>query len=188
MPAQGDPEAVLARAISPPHFPITPSQLRGKWRFEAIEEGEHEIEGFTVLAREIPHKGGRMFGYRVSHHMTSGSAVSIAYLSDHWPVARSDGPDGLGDYHDAALELASGVDVLVHDSQYTAEEFEARRDFGHSAAEYALGLAMAAHARSLVLFHHDPSRTDDQLDEIVASFARAPVPVSAAREGMVLDL
>jgi phosphoribosyl 1,2-cyclic phosphodiesterase len=183
MPAQGDPVEVLSRAISPPHFPITPEQLLGEWNFGSVEEGEHEVEGFSVLAREIPHKGGRAFGYRVSD---GGSA--IAYLSDHAPVAKADGPHGFGEYHDAALALARDVDVLIHDAQYTAEEFPARKDWGHSTIDYAVGLAEAAGARWLVLFHHDPARTDDQIDDVVTSLAGAPVPVTAASEGMRLEV
>ncbi|MGP8209221.1 MAG: MBL fold metallo-hydrolase, partial [Acidimicrobiales bacterium] len=82
-PHQGpetDMESVLGRAMSPPHFPITPGELRGTWRFENLGPGEHEIEGFSVLALDIPHKGGRSFGYRVSD-----GRVTLAYLSDHWP-------------------------------------------------------------------------------------------------------
>ena len=60
MPAQGDPVKLLERVISPPHFPITPAQLRGDWSFHNIEPGEHSIEGYTVQALEIPHKGGMM--------------------------------------------------------------------------------------------------------------------------------
>lgn len=183
MPAQGDPVEVLARCISPPHFPIPPTELRGRWRFGSIEEGEHVTEKFEVLAREIPHKGGRTFGYRIS----DGSGT-LAYLSDHWPIQLGDGPEGFGPYHEAAVRLASEVDVLIHDAQYTAAEFPNRRDFGHSAIDYAVGLAAVAGARSLMLFHHDPSRTDDELDEIVRSLAGAPVPVRAASEGKELQL
>jgi phosphoribosyl 1,2-cyclic phosphodiesterase len=183
LPAQGDAEEVLSRAISPPHFPITPGQLRGDWSFQSLEEGEHTIEGFQVLAREIPHKGGRTFGYRVSD-----GESSIAYLSDHSPTSLGDGPDGLGEYHEAALALARDVDVLIHDAQYTAEEFTIKRDFGHSAIDYAVTFARIAGVGRLLLFHHDPVRTDDQLDAIVSAYRRAPVRVDAAAEGMVIDL
>jgi ribonuclease BN (tRNA processing enzyme) len=183
MPAQGDPEAVLARAISPPHFPITPAELRGDWQFFALEPGEHHIEGFSVLALDIPHKGGRTFGYRVS----DGSGT-VAYLSDHSPLAVGPGPAGLGAYHPAACELARDADVLLHDAQHTAEELPAKAAFGHSAAEYALGLAEAAGVRRLLLFHHDPSRTDDALDAIVAGLAGAAVPMAGAAEGMALEI
>ena len=134
IPAQGDAEATLARAMSPPHFPITPGELRGTWRFAAIEEGDHHIEGFVVTALEIPHKGGRTFGYRVSD-----ATATVAYLSDHWPLARGDGPAGLGEYHAGARQLADGVDLLIHDGQYTTEELGPRRHFGHSAIDYAVG-------------------------------------------------
>ncbi|MFP5317063.1 MAG: MBL fold metallo-hydrolase [Acidimicrobiia bacterium] len=185
LPAQGNgagAESVLERAISPPHFPIRPGQLRGDWRFGEIEEGEHRLEGFDVLAREIPHKGGRTFGYRVSD-----GRASIAYLSDHWPVGVSPGPEGWGDYHEAAMALAEGVDLLIHDAQYTADDFGAKKDFGHSTVDYAVGLAEAAGARTLALFHHDPWRTDDQIDEIMSAVATG-VQVLAAAEGSSIDL
>ena len=183
LPAQGDPVEVLSRFMAPPHFPIPPTGLRGSWRFEGLVAGEHEIEGFSVLALDIPHKGGRTFGYRVSDGRSS-----LAYLSDHSPVSLGPGPGGLGPHHEAALRLADGVDVLVHDAQHTAEELPAKAAFGHSAAEYALTLAEAAGARRVVLFHHDPDRTDDELDALVGRFAESPLPVAAAREGTVLGL
>ncbi len=178
-----DIEAVLARAMSPPHFPVTPKELRGHWQFVALEPGEREVQGFTVLALEIPHKGGRAFGYRVS----DGTAT-IAYLSDHCPTSLGPGPGGLGEYHEAAVRLAAGSDVLFHDSQYTDEELPARAYFGHSSSGYATALAEAAGAKRLLLFHHDPQRTDEAVDEMVARHQSASVPVSAAAEGDVLDL
>lgn len=185
VPAQdgADAEALLARAFGPPHFPIRPSQLQGSWAFEPLEAGQHTIGGFSVMALDIPHGGGRTFGFRVSD-----GRASVAYLSDHSPVRSGEGPDGLGEYHEAALRLAGGVDVLVHDAQLTAEEFAAKARYGHSAVEYAAGLAAAAGAERLVLFHHDPGRTDDQIDALVAGLSGGPVPVIAAVEGMVLEL
>jgi len=185
LPAQGEEsaEALLGRGMSPPHFPITPGQLRGAWSFGHVEEGEFDIEGFTVLAREIPHKGGRTFGYRISDGLHT-----VAYLSDHHPYTLGEGPDGFGPYHEAALTLAADVDVLIHDAQYTAEEFPARRAWGHSAIDYAVGLAQAAGIGQLVLFHHDPRRTDDEIDQIAQSLRSAPVLVTLAREGDCVPL
>lgn len=183
MPAQGDAEAVLARAISPPHFPITPADLRGRWRFAGIEEGAHRVEGFDVLAREIPHKGGRTFGYRVSD-----GHRALAYLSDHWPVALSPGPEGWGDYHEAAMALAGGADLLIHDAQYTPADFEANKDFGHSTVGYAVGLAEAAGVGTLALFHHDPCRTDQEIDALLASIGERATRVVAAAEGLAIAL
>ena len=176
-------EQLLSRAMSPPHFPISPAQLRGRWRFQAISPGQLRAGGFTIEAREIPHKGGRTIGYRVSDGRSA-----VAYVTDHCPTALGPGPDGWGEYHSAALELAAGADVLIHDAQLLAEEVPAQAAFGHAAAEYAVGLARRAGARQVVLFHHQPDRTDDELDEIARRFARAPLPVTVATEEQVIDL
>jgi phosphoribosyl 1,2-cyclic phosphodiesterase len=164
VPAQDlDAEAALARFMSPPNFPIAPSQLRGSWRFRGLEEGEHRIEGFRVLALEIPHKGGRTFGYRLEH-----GGASIAYLSDHSPTTPGPGPEGIGEYHEAAVRLAEGVDLLIHDAQYTAEEFAERSDWGHCAVDYPIRLAEKVGAGRVLLFHHDPGHDDDFLDRLGA--------------------
>jgi phosphoribosyl 1,2-cyclic phosphodiesterase len=176
-------EEVLARAMSPPHFPIRPSQLRGSWSFRAISPGRFETGGFTVRACEIPHKGGRTLGYRVS----DGHSVA-AYVTDHCPTALGPGPDGWGEYHAAAVDLAAGADVLVHDAQLLAEEVAAEAAFGHAAADYPVALAKRAGARQVVLFHHRPDRTDDALDRLAQRFAAAAVPVMVAAEGQLLDL
>jgi phosphoribosyl 1,2-cyclic phosphodiesterase len=176
-------EEVMARAMSPPHFPIRPGQLRGSWRFGTISPGQVLTGGFTVQAREIPHKGGRTIGYRVSDGRSAA-----AYVTDHCPTALGPGPDGWGEYHAAALELAAGADVLVHDAQLLAGELAAEAAFGHAAADYAVALAARAGARQVVLFHHRPDRTDEALDQVARQFAAAPVPVLVAAEGLTLDL
>lgn len=177
----GDAEALLARGMSPPSFPIRPSQLRGRWRFHNLEEGTHAIGGFEVVAREIPHKGGRTFGYRVSD-----ATGSVAYLSDHHPTSLGPGPDGLGERHAAARALAQDVDLLIHEAQYTVEELPQRADFGHTTADYAVALARECGTAALALFHHDPARTDDEVDAVLArarSLAGGHTEVTAAAEG-----
>jgi phosphoribosyl 1,2-cyclic phosphodiesterase len=136
-----------------------------------------------VTAREIPHKGGRTFGYRI----TSGGST-LSYLSDHCPTLVGEGPEGRGEYHEAAVALTSGCDLLFHDSQYTDEELPERASFGHCSTGYAVGLAEHAGVGRLMLYHHDPARTDDEIDQLVAKYQDAKVPVSAAAEGAVIDL
>lgn len=174
---------VLAGLMSPPYFPIGPTELRGRWTFATIAAGEREVEDFTVLAREIPHKGGRTFGYRVSDgHST------LAYLPDHHPTALGPGENGFGECHPAALELARGVDVLVHDAQLLPDELAAEGDFGHAVADYAVELARRAGARSVVLFHHRHDRTDDALDALAQRLGGESPGVSVAAQGVVLNL
>lgn len=135
-----------------------------------------------MTAREIPHKGGRTFGYRVEDGRST-----LAYLPDHGPVALGPGPHGHGPYHEAAAGLAEGADVLIHDAQLIASELEAFAGFGHSTVDYAAGLAQHAGARTLVLFHHSPSRTDDELDRIAGELV-GTMPVIVGREPMELVL
>ncbi len=175
--------AALERGMSPPTFPITPRQLRGDWTIEGLDEGEVQLGPLTLLAREIPHKGGRTFGYRVSD-----GKHAIAYLPDHSPTDLGPGPDGLGAYHDAALALAAGADILMHDSFWYAEDFDPALTFGHAAAEYAIGLAAAAGARRVVLLHHRPDRTDTELEKLAEGLPDSQVPVTLAADGEVICL
>jgi phosphoribosyl 1,2-cyclic phosphodiesterase len=185
VPEQGlDPVEVLGRAMGPPLFPITPLDLRGSWQFSTYGEGTFEVGPFTVLAREIPHTGGRTMGLRVSD-----GRAAIAYLSDHSPHDIGPGADGFGELHPAALELATDVDVLIHDAQYTAAELPARATWGHAAAQYCVTLANHCNAKQVVLFHHDPSRTDQQVkalrDDLAATTA---ADIAIAIENSVINL
>jgi ribonuclease BN (tRNA processing enzyme) len=160
--------AVFARVMSPPHFPIGLDGLAGRWSIRGIDPGRHHVEGFDVTAGEVAHKGGRTFGYRISD-----GRVSIAYLPDH---------DAALD-RDASRALVAGVDVLIHDAQFTASEERWARAYGHATIDEAVALASDAGAGLLVLFHHAPTRTDEQLDALVL-----PERVVLAREGAHLDL
>lgn len=178
---------VLGGLMAPPFFPIVPAELSGQWSFDTIAPGSREIEGFAVLAREIPHKGGRTFGYRISDgHST------IAYLPDHCPTVLGPGEDGFGEYHPGAIELARGADVLVHDAQLLPQEQAAEACFGHAVADYAVQLGRRAGARAVVLFHHHHKRSDDELDLLARRLgdasAQATPQVSVAVEGTVLEL
>ena len=181
--AEGSAEHALDGLMAPPFFPIDAGGLQGHWTFHALDEGSLEVEDFTVLVREIPHTGGRTFGFRVSD-----GAATMAYISDHGPLALGRGPDGWGPYHTAVLELADGVDVLLHDAQFTELELAARPHFGHSAVDYAVALAERCHVGRLFLHHHDPERTDDEVDAFVDDHRGGPVKVTAAVEGDVVQV
>ena len=93
---------------------------------------------------------------------------------------------------DAVLDLCDGVDLLIHDAQYTVDEFPAKSTWGHCTADYAVHVAQEAGARRLALFHHDPTHHDDAVDRILAhaqSLARGTGldEVVAAHEGLVIS-
>lgn len=173
---------VLKQVMSPPFFPVGPDELRGSWRLAALAPGESEHEGFHVLALEIPHKGGRTYGFRIS----DGRSV-VTYMPDHCPTALGPGPDGYGEYHEAALALAADSDVVIHDAQLLPSELGAEASMGHSCGDYAVELARHAGARSVLFFHHRPNRTDAELDAVQAALSGEP-RASVAVQGTRLDL
>jgi ribonuclease BN (tRNA processing enzyme) len=175
LPAQGDESGrdLLARWMSPPTFPITPEGLAGSWRFRAIEPCSLRIGNLQVVAFEVGHKGGRAFGYRIADQ--SGA---VGYLPDH---SRDTAPRP---EVDANLH---GVDVLIHDAQFLESEEPMATAYGHYTIPEAIALAEDLAVGELVLFHHAPTRTDDQLDAIGRSLC-APLPVALAREGLTITV
>jgi ribonuclease BN (tRNA processing enzyme) len=113
---------------------------------------------------------------------------TIAYLSDHAPHTVGPGDDGLGEMHATALELADGADVLFHDAQYTVEELPTRFTWGHAAAPYCVRLAERCGVGTVVLFHHDPNRTDDQVRALAAELRSETVEIRIAVEGEHIQL
>lgn len=174
----------IGRAMGPPLFPISPEQLRGEWSFETYDESTFEVDGFTVTAREIPHSAGRTMGLRVSD-----GTGSMAYLPDHAPQTAGPGEHGVGELHHAAMSLAVGVDLLLHDSQYTRTELPTKFSWGHAAADYTAHLGTAAQVGRAVLVHHDPWRTDAEVRALRDDVAeRTGTDVRVGREGDVIDL
>lgn len=150
-PAQGDPVAVLERTMSPPHFPIRPGDLAGRWEHRAIEPGRHRFGDFTVVAAEVSHKGGRTFGYRIE-----AGGVACAYV-----------PDAVDDDDLAVGGLADRADLFIRGAPFVATEQERADAYGHGTVEHALALARARGVKRLVLSHHGPGRTDAELAGIM---------------------
>jgi ribonuclease BN (tRNA processing enzyme) len=156
-------------------------QFRGEIAMVDIGSEDFSIGSAKVMARPIPHSGMTL-GFRVE-----AEGRSVAYLPDHQAP-----PDRRG-VSDSVLELCQGVDLLIHDSQYTDEEFSDKPDWGHSTAAYAVHVAAETGAKQLLLSHHDPSHTDRELDRILSAARRLPeakqlAEVSAAHESQSVDL
>ena len=163
---------LLAAAMAPPNFPITPEGLKGAWSFTALDSGYHTIGGFRVRATEVRHKGGRTFGYRISDDTSS-----VAYVPDH---VISPG------VKDEVRDLIHDVDVLLHDAQFVESERALADAYAHSTVDDAVGLAEECGVRKLVLFHHGPARTDAALDAIAAGLEPSGSVVVAA-QGDIID-
>ncbi|NNE75083.1 MAG: MBL fold metallo-hydrolase [Acidimicrobiales bacterium] len=175
-------EECFATFVNPPYFPVHYSELAGSIAFHDVVDTSFAAGPAKITARQIPHVGPTN-GYRVDW-----GQYSIAYVSDHQqPV------DDATVVDDAVLELVDGVDVLIHDAQFTDGEFAERSHWGHCTAEYAVEVAHQGNVGTLALFHHDPFHDDDAVDSMLADARRLAAGrnidhVVAASEGLVLSL
>jgi phosphoribosyl 1,2-cyclic phosphodiesterase len=180
-----DGERTLAEAFDvfmrPPYFPVRSIDLPGEIIFHELGDEDVAIGDAKVRSRAIPHVG-MTNGYRVQV-----DGVSVAYLSDHQqpPDASTVAP--------TVLDLCDGVDLLVHDAQYTPSEFEDRSDWGHCTVDYAVEVAARCGVGTLALFHHDPAHDDETVDQLLAGAidtaqGRDIGEIVAASEGLTVSL
>ncbi len=142
-----------------------------------LGDGPVRVGSARLMARSLPRgESDLCTGYRVE----DGGKV-LAYLSD---LEYPKGPASC----EEAIELARGADLLIHDAQYLPSEKAGRRGWGHSTFEDAVELARLAGARRVALYHHDPARTDRELDALVLSLQRTETQIFAAREGLQIEL
>lgn len=164
----------LAAQMRPPRFPITLDAMRARLEFEDVEPGGRvEIGPFTLRTCDVPHPDGAI-AWRVE---AGGRAMVYATDVEHG-----------GAFTAGFLRLCEGADLLVHDAQYTDEEYPSRRGWGHSPWSAAVAVSQAADVRRLALFHHDPMRDDVGVDALEAAAAACRPGTLAAREGLRLAL
>lgn len=172
----------LSRYLSPPLFPVRLRDLQSM-HFHGVGPGTFEIGRFTVTADLICHPGPTL-GYRIEEN---GSAM--AYLPDHEPaLGHREFP--ADPEWTSGFDLIKDVDLLIHDAQYTGEEYAGRVGWGHSTLRQAVGLASQAGVKTLVTFHHDPEHSDEMLDEQLhkALAEDLPIELVPGRAGSAFEL
>jgi phosphoribosyl 1,2-cyclic phosphodiesterase len=175
--------ARLSRYLSPPLFPVRLRDLPSVVVHD-LPPGAVDIGPFTVTAEFVVHPG-QTFGYRIE-----GDGRSLTYLPDHEPALGTgripDDPRWTSGY-----ALAERVDVLIHDAQYTDEEYPDRVGWGHSSLSQAVEFADLAEVGRLVTFHHEPSHSDEEIDrhhEEVAGRRTTAVPFAPGLAGLTLSV
>jgi phosphoribosyl 1,2-cyclic phosphodiesterase len=173
----------LSRYLSPPLFPVRLRELPCRLSLHDVPLGTFDLPGLSVTAGLVCHPGPTV-GYRLD----DGSAT-LAYVPDHEPALGARAFPGLPRWT-SGYDLMVGVDLLIHDAQYTDEEYPDHVGWGHSSVGQAIGLAKAVGARHLVAFHHDPGHDDDQLDEIYGAIpaGESGLRITPAREALMAEL
>jgi ribonuclease BN (tRNA processing enzyme) len=147
----------IARYLSAPLTPVEVRELPCKLDFRNCPVSEWQIGVARIRAEAVAHRGPTL-GFRIEE-----DGASVCYVPDHEP-ALIGAIEELEPPWISGYELARGADLLIHDSQYTDEEYPAHYGWGHSAVSHTLGFATRTGAARTLLFHHDPYHSDDQLD------------------------
>jgi phosphoribosyl 1,2-cyclic phosphodiesterase len=183
-------DRVIRDLMSPVVFPVAFEALAAQIDFSEIAEERHAGDGYAVTAFAVRHPGGAL-GYRFSSG--NGEGASFVYISDN-ELGSADTYATPSDWDKQVVQFVKGAKTLVHDATYTTDEYETHRGWGHSTYMHAVTLALAAGVEQLVLFHHRPERTDEELDRCVAECRafvaerRSGLQIIAAAEGMALTV
>ncbi len=182
---------VLAGQMEYAYFPVALNAFAAKVHYHEVVEGGFTIGDVRVATHYLNHPALTV-GYRLEV-----DGASLVYASDHEPhtpaagAGRKAAPEG-GDL--AHIHFLRNADLVIHDAQYTASEYLEKIGWGHSTVEYAVDSAIAAGAKHLALYHHDPSRTDADVEKVLATArqrvqsAKGQLVVSAAAEGQEIEL
>jgi len=170
----------FARQMYSAYFPVGLSHMRGDMVFQELTDDGFQIGDIHVSTCRTSHPGACG-----AFRLDTGTA-SICYIPDHEA-------DGKRTPERAAVEkLIHGADLVIHDSQYSAEEYRGHEGWGHSSMEQAVRIACDAGVKCLCLFHHDPSHSDEFLDQMLQKArqlaAGSETRIEAAREGGQISL
>lgn len=174
----------LSRYLSPPLFPVLIRDLPCKLTLHELTNSTWEIGPFTIQSAYVIHPGPTV-GFRVKGHRSV-----FTYIPDHEPAL---GAEGLVKEKQwlSGFDLAEGADLLLHDAQYTSEEYLLKKGWGHCSMNDAAHFASLTGVKHLLLAHHDPLRTDDMLNEMyyeIRQSSNYSFKYELAREGMEIEL
>jgi phosphoribosyl 1,2-cyclic phosphodiesterase len=198
-------EKVIGDQLSYRYFPIRQAELSATISYFALKESEQDLGGGVRLRTKYLNHPILVLGYRFEF---GGKVICTVY--DHEPYqnlfdvkpdapgydaeAVKEGAAAAAEENAKVLRFMQGADLLVHDSQYTHEEWKAgKQGWGHSTFEWAIKAAHKAGVKHLVLFHHDPDRSDAKLEEFVNGYraaiaGKSRLQVSIAQEGRTFEV
>jgi ribonuclease BN (tRNA processing enzyme) len=183
-------ELVLRQQMSPVVFPIAFDDLHARMEFRPLVGHRHSDNGIEVRAISVRHPGDAL-GFRLS---PAGSTQrSVVFIPDN-ELDRFGNQAPGAPTREELIRFAHGSRVLIHDAMYTGAEYMDHRGWGHSSYRDAIDFAIAAEVETLVLFHHDPERSDAALDaqlilcREMVNERNGRVEVIAAAEGMRIDV
>lgn len=170
------------------YFPVKLQDLASRIHYTELEEGFFRIGDILVETQYLNHTAPTI-AYRIS-----SDNATIAYITDHEPFWNSPGPAFHHPGDQRHIEFLKGADLVIHDAQYTSEEYRTKVGWGHSPTDYVTDVALAANVGRLALFHHDPTHDDEAIKRMEetqrarAAAAGSNLDVFAAAEGMDFEV
>ena len=177
-------KARLNQYLSPPLFPLPLRDIPSQLKIHELANSTTQLGGFTITSEYISHPGPTL-GYRVQH-----GDKAICYLPDHEPVI---GKSKLFSREEwvSGIALAREVDLLIHDAQYSKKEYKGKVGWGHSSLNMAARFGAKSKVKRLVLFHHDPAHSDEQITKMYQKLLRKKdydFPIELATQGQEIEV
>ncbi len=189
-------ESVLAKQMEYPHFPVRVSELQADISYETLSDGQTVDLGFAKVSTILMNHPAMAFGCKIEC-----DGKTLFFTGDHEPFYNiyDQGDEDFEDYEKIVCErnrgivdFIRGVDVFIADAQYTEEEYELKKGWGHSSFERTLTLARDAEVGKTYLTHHETTRTDEEIDAIDARLQEqwkdSGMDFYMAREGEMLQI
>ncbi len=198
-------EQIIGSQLSYRYWPVRQDELAAKITYQSLKETDVDLgDGIVIKTKYLNHPV-LCLGYRIEYE---GKAFATAYDHepfsnlfptdpadpDYDPLIAQEGNTAAREENERIESFYRGVDLLIHDTQYTAKEFKAGKvGWGHSSFEYAINAANRAHVKRLLLFHHDPNRSDAELQELELFYqdkirGKSGLRLDASREGMTVNM
>ena len=189
-------EQIVTPMMSPPYFPVDVRKLPSRRTFHTVtddlcvrwypESGEPLIDGMRN-GRLDQEEVCVMAKFTHSHPLNGAVVYSVEYAGRRMVYATD--VEWRNGCEPEFLAFVEGADLLIHDAQYTVDDYrQGKHGFGHSTVEMAVEAAQAAHVRELILFHHEPTYNDNQLDAMEETARTRFARTRSAYEGMAIDL
>ena len=197
-------ETVIGGQLSYRYFPVRLQELAARIEYMNLKEGSFDLgDGIRLTTKYLNHPL-LCFGFRFEY---KGKTCCTAYDTEPFQnlfitdprdpaydeIMAHQGEAAARDENRRMQEFFKGADFLIHDAQYSQREYDnGKRGWGHSSIEFAIKSAMQSQVKRLALFHHDPMRTDDELDQLALRFCdprnTGDTEAFFAREGMVVEI
>jgi len=189
--------SIFENQLSYNYWPVRVDELAAKIEYNQIKETTLDMGDDLVITSKFLNHPILCFGYRISY-----KGKSIATIYDHEPFynlfknkanehdkeAVIEGEIAAAEENEKIRQFIKGADIVIHDAQYTREEYKKHSGWGHCSYDHAIETVSGVDVKKLVLFHHEPSRTDIQLEELEKEYAEnSNSQIIMAKEGMTLE-